>query len=404
MLRNDVMPNASVDLSKLDGSGGVESNGIWKLHISIAPEDMLKAIPILHRLFFQFNSIPMGMKIATNVLLAQDHQSAKEVALIFDRVAETSEHGRQQILMFLALLAHQFELAGIRPEEKPPLTVETKDFVRLNGSELDRRNLERGKYDAKLRFREHEALSYFNYRDEWALLFEDDVYDMIYPESPLDEQQRMVKKSEFDRWSASFHPEYKHNPLKRKDDFLYGVILEKIIDLTSFHTEAPPQAREAEDLSNAVPPLASDIVAQPDNNVHKPPKLVINVTDKASFLTDLALKLSNPALSRADILDLFAQIKTKDGNYRLIHEQRHPSWDRFRLFFKSSVAGQNEANFWHTATYQQAVKLLKQAYVARGAGDQSEHARQQEAHCFIDYVRGNSPFHYTVTSTRSLLS
>lgn len=84
-------------------------------------------------------------------------------------------------------------------------------------------------------------------------------------------------------------------------------------------------------------------------------------------------------------------------------QQRNPMWDRVRLFFKSSVSGQGENNFWHTATYQKAVKLLKEAYVARGVSDLSDQDQQKEANDFIDYVRGNSPVHFSKTSTRGLL-
>jgi hypothetical protein len=131
--------------------------------------------------------------------------------------------------------------------------------------------------------------------------------------------------------------------------------------------------------------------------------LIINASSKEDFLRILEEKLKEQAFTRGYILDLFSQLKKRDGDYRYIHQQRNPMWDKVRLFFKSHVYGygQDENKFWHTATYQKAVKLLKDAYVAR-VDDESGNNRQVEANVLIDYVRGNSPVHYRETSTRKL--
>ena len=120
-----------------------------------------------------------------------------------------------------------------------------------------------------------------------------------------------------------------------------------------------------------------------------------------SPLSDLKFILENQRLSRTDILDLFADIKNPQGPYAFIHAQRHPSLDRFRLLFKSTVKGQNEPNFWHTKTYQTAVKMLKNAYL--NAQGELPEARKEDESAFIDYVRGNSVMHCSSTSTRALL-
>lgn len=340
----------------------------WKVHISIAPEDMAQAIPIIYDHFTKPDTPSMGMKIATKGLLAEDHQSGKEIALIFDRATEDNVDGRQKILLFLCALAYDFERARIRPENKPPLTVETEVQVRENGTHADKTNIERGKYDAMIKFRGNDTLSYFNYRDEVALILDDEGYEMMTSFASPEDCQRMVKRSDFNQMESR----YKHNPLKRNDDFLYGVILEDQLTLS--------------------PRISPEDVL-----------LDINAHSKEDFLRVLKVKLQDQAFTRANILDLFSQIKKRDGEYSYIHEQRHPNWDRIRLFFKSSIPNQKEADFWHTATYQKAVKLLKEAYVARGSSDRTDEDRAMEADAFIDYVRGNSPFHAKQTSTRGLL-
>ena len=385
MVRNDDVQNPLADVSSVvPASGAVESDGVWKLHLSIAPEDMAKAIPIIHAQFCHRNTPPMAMKVASRGLLAEDHQSGKEVALIFDRATETSPEGRQKILLFLSSLAVEFERAGIKPEEKPPLTIETETQVRANGSAADKKNIERGKYDATIKFRENERLSYFNYRDEMELLFDDNVYDDMVAFAAPQERQRMIKRSEFDQWNRANHPQYKHNPLKRKDDFLYGLVLERQLSLS-------PRV-----------PNANVAILETSANVSTDSRgtnqaLVINASSKEDFLKALEAKVKEQSFTRADILDLFSQIKKRDGNYSYIHQQGNPMWDRVRLFFKSSVSGQGENSFWHTATYQKAVKLLKEAYVARGVSDLSDQDRQQEANAFIDYVIFN-PVSYSHTN------
>lgn len=379
--RNDEPTDPSADVSGVvPAPTAVKSDGVWKIHVSIAPEDMTKAIPILLELFCDPSMPRMGMKVASKGLLEEDHQSGKEVALIFDRATETSKAGQRKILTFLDELATEFEIAGIKPESKPPLTIETEAQVSSNGSEADKKNLKRGKYDATIKFRENEALSYFNYRDELFELLDDDFYDEVYRDAHPEYRSQLVKRSEFDKWSVANNPQYKHNPLKRNDDFLYGVVLEKQLYLTN-----------AQATNNPTPQTI---------NEHAAP--IIPATNKKDFLEQLEAKLKDQSFSRVDILDLFAEMKKQQGAYSYIHQQRNLRWDNIRLFFKSRVLGQGEDNFWHTATYQKAVKLLKIAYVER-KDDQSDNARHAEAMALVDYVRGNSPIHFKKTSTRKSL-
>ncbi len=122
-------------------------------------------------------------------------------------------------------------------------------------------------------------------------------------------------------------------------------------------------------------------------------------TSKEMFLKKLKENLNNPNITKEDILDFFNEIKKKDGKYAYIHAQKNPTWDKFRVFFKCS-SNKNEEKFWHTATYQKAVGILKEAYQSRNA--QSVHeTRVNDENEFIDYYRGNSPIHLFSTTTRN---
>lgn len=117
----------------------------------------------------------------------------------------------------------------------------------------------------------------------------------------------------------------------------------------------------------------------------------------------LRTKLEKTCVTRDDILDFFKLLKEREGEYKNIHLQENSKWDRFRLLFKwRSSPGEGEKNFWHTGTYQKAVKLLKEAYLAKPASSLSAN-KQLEAAAFIDYVRGNAPAHPLKTSSRDYL-
>lgn len=147
-----------------------------------------------------------------------------------------------------------------------------------------------------------------------------------------------------------------------------------------------------------IPPIESNTTIE-EANTSLEPNTTIQANTKDDFLTQLKTKVEQERFTRADILDLFAEMKKPNGTYAYIHQQRNPMWDRMRIFFKASVPNQNEDNFWHTSTYQKAVKILKEAYIARDK-DETCQERQPEVNQLIDYVRGNSPIHYSQTSTR----
>lgn len=120
---------------------------------------------------------------------------------------------------------------------------------------------------------------------------------------------------------------------------------------------------------------------------------------KKKFLAQLVIALKNPECKRADILKEFEEMKSRSrsSKYAYIHTSSNPVLDKMRLFFKSKA--NNEDNFWHTNTYQTAIKLMKDAYLAK-RGDDSivDSVKENE---FIDYVRGNAIIHSSTTSTRN---
>jgi len=346
MSENQLETNPTLDLSSIEvGHGSVRANGYWKFHLSIDPIQMLSAIPIVYHRWSTYPGIT-GMKMANAGLMKREHQSGKQFAIIFDESEENSRQGRIRIISFLAALAYDLIKAGIRPEQRHVLTPETEVDVALLGNAADRSNIGE-KYDARLKFHQHEEFSYFNYRAERPTLLTHADYQLMN-----DDDENFVDVSTI----RGMDPRFKHNPL-RADDPYYGLILDQ--------------------------------------------HLLSTATNKQDFLFALKFKLLDQRLTRADILDLFAEIKNPHGPYAFIHAQRHPSFDRFRLLFKSEVRGQNEQNFWHTKTYQTAVKMLKNAYI--NMQDELPPARKDEENAFIDYVRGNSVMHCSSTSTRASL-
>jgi len=322
--------------------------GVWKIYISVDPTQMEQAIAILHKQFYvSFPDIPMRMEVAPKALLDDEHESGKEIALVFDRRVETSRAGREAILRFLWLLAIDFEQGSIKPDTKPPLTCENRANVLLHGSTRDIANTHLLKIEAPIKFKK-EGPDYFYYHDA-SVSF---VYDKRTKRVPLARAKKLgiVYASNF-----VYKARYLHNPLKRTDDFLYGIVLDRKF-----------------------------------NNLHK--KL---------FLQDLKKKLQDPqACTRADILILFQQIKEQNGDYAYIHRQQSPRFDSFRDGLFKSIGCQPEKSCWQTDTYQKAVQLLKEAYTSPDRQQDQSVVKEDEANALIDYVRGNSPVHFKTTTTR----
>ena len=129
------------------------------------------------------------------------------------------------------------------------------------------------------------------------------------------------------------------------------------------------------------------------------------VDGKKEFLKALETCLNHEKMTQKQIIILFQSLKDPQGIFENVHKQKNPNFDRARLFF---TANRNkELKFWHTTTYQKAVKLMKEAYLRKRLEHPTVEISQEEQQSeqeLIDYIRGNAPFHFSETTTRHSLS
>lgn len=118
------------------------------------------------------------------------------------------------------------------------------------------------------------------------------------------------------------------------------------------------------------------------------------------FIDALEIFIKHTTPSRAQIFMMFEEMKKPKGQFAFIHKPDYPTLSKFLLFFKSN-RNIKEDYFWHTQTYQKAVKILKEAYLKQVNSYLT--ANIEKGDCFIDYVRGNSPVHWSETTTRKQL-
>ena len=113
--------------------------------------------------------------------------------------------------------------------------------------------------------------------------------------------------------------------------------------------------------------------------------LTLNHREKEYFISFVLPNLLR-GKNRAELLELFKSLRDPEGPYSCIHKQRHATFDRFRLFFRWHH--QPEQSFWHTATFQKAMKKLQDKY-KRLERDGTADNRQDDAQALIDYTVGN---------------
>ncbi len=187
------------------GNAGSSESGDWKIHISLERNKVREAIPLILKQVMAPDMPSFGIKFANPTLLQDDKsQPAKQVALILAKNFDP-----KQIETLLSNIANSLYEQGIHPEART---------INSDGKSASY------KWDAAILYTDDRP-SYFNYRDENAVVMEDDLYIdttgsnenfMIIPNSPM----AYVKKSYFDNLPSS----QKHNPIK-KDDPLSNLII-----------------------------------------------------------------------------------------------------------------------------------------------------------------------------------
>lgn len=100
------------------------------------------------------------------------------------------------------------------------------------------------------------------------------------------------------------------------------------------------------------------------------------------------------------VIRLFDEIIKKEGLFAVIHKQRNPITDWFRVIIKRR-ANDNPKDFFHTTSFIDAIGMLKDAcWRLEQSGKKPSPEQQEKIDKIIDYVRGNAPMHRDQTSTR----
>jgi len=111
---------------------------------------------------------------------------------------------------------------------------------------------------------------------------------------------------------------------------------------------------------------------------------------KMVFLENLRNYLSahQEQHDREDLLDLFRELRNRQGQFAFIHDQKNPKRDWFCLLFKPKRNSSGEAHFWHTTTYKNAIELLIETYLL--LNDNLHLTRAEEERCLLNYFQNNS--------------
>lgn len=197
------------------GSGaiGFEGNGRWKVHVSINPEQMEKAIPIIIDVLRGSEAPRLGFKMQTLGNLQGSHQIGKEIAILFDAQDEnaTLNNTSTDIQDCLSRLWSRLFDAGIRPEPGYVLTAETIREIKDGGQQLEKDNLAMGKFDRAIPCPEDS--NFFYYRDEnFVPMKDDEIGDLkgtpgVFAASDI---HRLARRD----------PSSAHNPSRAPDPFI----------------------------------------------------------------------------------------------------------------------------------------------------------------------------------------
>lgn len=207
--------DAKKPLTVGSGAIGYERNGKWKLHISIAPSDMERALPILIQVLHHTNAPRLGFKVQTKANLATSHQIGKEVALLFDKKVEEEalEQNSKAIENCLSSLWNAFYYANIKPEPGYVLTAETiKEIQNAKPGDqcCEKDNLKAGKFDRALPCPYN--INYFYYRNESFIPVCDEEIEDLKGIPGIVAASDILDLVEDD-------PDYVHNPFREPDPF-----------------------------------------------------------------------------------------------------------------------------------------------------------------------------------------
>lgn len=199
------------------GSASFDGAGTWKIHVSIRPDQMEQAIPIILKVLHGTDAPRLGFKMQTKANLDSAHQIGKEFAIIFDQTAEAAALPVQRCLN---RLWNRLYNAGIRPEQGLILTTQTMEAIEAapeGTMTSEKENLARGKFDRAIPCPQN--CNFFHYRDEniVPMLDAGDLADI--PGIFTGAQVKQLALS---------NPELAHNPAGKPDPFLNIVIQEEV--------------------------------------------------------------------------------------------------------------------------------------------------------------------------------
>ena len=198
------------------GAVGYDGNGRWKFDVSIHPEQLQRAIPIIVEVLLAEDAPRLGFKIQTRANLDRAHQIGKELAIIFDEKAEVdAQQGGTAVQRCLRLLWTKLHFDGICAESGLVLTAQTMDAVRASpiGSQIfEKKNLEAGKFDRAISCPDGVPMIF--YRDENCVIVDDDLWEDMRDCAGVAKISDVVNL-------ARMRPEFAHNPTKALDPFLH---------------------------------------------------------------------------------------------------------------------------------------------------------------------------------------
>ncbi len=198
------------------GSTSYDAAGHFKIHISVSPAQMKQVLANVLEMLYQEKAPLVGLKFQSELMLNKEHQIGKQFALIFSKETEQNEVRSHAVEQLLAKLQRLFIEKGIEPEKGMVLTPETREQIaRLpeGEQELEKKNLERRKYDRQI-----PGSKYFCYRNEDCIPA-DDTEDWIAEMTPSElRAQNMVSFTELDKILTE-KPEKMHNPLGLSDPY-----------------------------------------------------------------------------------------------------------------------------------------------------------------------------------------